>query len=86
MDRRAWPPNLVGISTITPTVKRGYALADECRVRGIPVILGGPHVTFLPEEALAHADLVVRVSGYSSYFHVLAPEIQDEVIARTVVA
>jgi radical SAM superfamily enzyme YgiQ (UPF0313 family) len=56
-------PDLVGISTITATVKRGYALADECRALGIPVILGGPHVTFLPDEALAHAELVVRGEG-----------------------
>jgi radical SAM superfamily enzyme YgiQ (UPF0313 family) len=67
-DLAAWiaehgQPDVVGISTITPTVQRGYALADECRARGIPVILGGPHVTFLPEEALAHADLVVRGEG-----------------------
>ena len=56
-------PALVGISTITATVKRGYALAGECRALGIPVILGGPHVTFLPDEALGHADLVVRGEG-----------------------
>ena len=67
-DLQAWMtkhgrPDKVGISTITATVQRGYALADECRSLGIPVILGGPHVTFLPEEALAHGDLVVRGEG-----------------------
>ena len=67
-DLQAWiaehgRPDVVGISTITATVKRGYALADECRALGIPVILGGPHVTFLPDEALAHAELVVRGEG-----------------------
>lgn len=67
-DLAAWiaahgRPDVVGISTITATVKRGYALADECRAMGLPVILGGPHVTFLPDEALAHADLVVRGEG-----------------------
>ena len=67
-DLTAWianngRPDAVGISTITPTANRGYALADQCRTLGIPVILGGPHVTFLPEEALTHADLVVRGEG-----------------------
>ena len=56
-------PDVVGISTITATAKRGFAIADECRSRGIPVILGGPHVTFLPDEALEHAELVVRGEG-----------------------
>jgi radical SAM superfamily enzyme YgiQ (UPF0313 family) len=56
-------PEVVGISTITATAKRGFAIADQCRSRGIPVILGGPHVTFLPDEALAHAELVVRGEG-----------------------
>jgi radical SAM superfamily enzyme YgiQ (UPF0313 family) len=56
-------PEVVGISTITATVIRGYALADECRALRIPVILGGPHVTFVPDEALAHAGLVVRGEG-----------------------
>ena len=32
-----------------------------------------------------HRDLVVRVSGYSSYFHSLTEEVQDEVIGRTMV-
>ncbi|HNQ87574.1 MAG TPA: cobalamin-dependent protein [Verrucomicrobiota bacterium] len=64
-DLAAWTarhgrPDIVGISTITATVKRGYQLADECRARGIPVVLGGPHVTFLPEEALTHAGLPSR--------------------------
>jgi radical SAM superfamily enzyme YgiQ (UPF0313 family) len=56
-------PDVVGISTITSTVKRGYAIAAECRALGIPVVLGGPHVTFVPEEALGHAGLVVRGEG-----------------------
>ncbi len=65
-------PEVVGISTITATAKRGYALAEACRARGIPVILGGPHVTFLPQEALAHADLVVRGEGEGAMNALLA--------------
>ena len=55
--------DLVGISTITPTAPRAYAIADRIRDMGIPVILGGPHVTFLADEALDHADYVVRGEG-----------------------
>ncbi|MBN2030359.1 radical SAM protein [bacterium] len=52
--------DMVGISTITSTAPRAYAIADKCRSLGVPVMMGGPHVTFLPDEALQHADYVIR--------------------------
>jgi radical SAM superfamily enzyme YgiQ (UPF0313 family) len=55
--------DLVGISTITSTAPRAYAIADRVRAMGIPVLMGGPHVTYLTEEALGHADYVVRGEG-----------------------
>ena len=55
--------DLVGISTITPTADNAYTIADTLRKQGITVIMGGPHVTFLPEEALSHADFVIRGEG-----------------------
>jgi radical SAM superfamily enzyme YgiQ (UPF0313 family) len=53
------PANLVGITTMTTTVKRGYAIADHYRRRGIKVVMGGMHVSCLPQEALQHCDAVV---------------------------
>jgi radical SAM superfamily enzyme YgiQ (UPF0313 family) len=55
--------DLVGISTITSTAPRAYAIADKVRGMGLPVIMGGPHVTYLADEALAHADFVIRGEG-----------------------
>jgi len=49
---------LVGISCMTYNAPRAYEIADELRRRGRPVVLGGYHPTFLPDEAAAHADAV----------------------------
>ena len=54
-----FPADLVGISVMTGTARRAYALAEHFRSRGIPVVLGGVHVTILPEEAARHADAIV---------------------------
>ncbi len=51
--------DLVGISLMTGTSIEGYAIADRFRAQGVPVVLGGVHVTLLPEEAALHADCVV---------------------------
>jgi radical SAM superfamily enzyme YgiQ (UPF0313 family) len=51
--------DLIGMTVITGTAPRAYQLADHFRQRGIPVVLGGPHVTLIPEDAQPHADSVV---------------------------
>jgi radical SAM superfamily enzyme YgiQ (UPF0313 family) len=55
--------DLVGISTITSTAPRAYAIADKVRAMGVPVLMGGPHVTYLADEALEHADYIIRGEG-----------------------
>jgi radical SAM superfamily enzyme YgiQ (UPF0313 family) len=51
--------DLVGLTVITGTAVRAYALAARFRRRGIPVALGGPHVTLVPDDAQPHADSIV---------------------------
>lgn len=51
--------DLIGISVITGNAVRAYQMADHYRRRGIPVVLGGVHVSILPGEAMQHADAIV---------------------------
>ena len=50
--------DLIGLTVITGTAPRSYELSNRFRKQGIPVVLGGPHVTLAPEEAMRHADAV----------------------------
>jgi radical SAM superfamily enzyme YgiQ (UPF0313 family) len=51
--------DLVGISVLTANAPRAYQISDNLRQRGMTVVLGGYHVTAMPEEALNHCDAVV---------------------------
>jgi radical SAM superfamily enzyme YgiQ (UPF0313 family) len=55
--------DLVCISTITSTAIRAYRMAKRLKALDIPVIMGGTHPTFLPDEALEYADFVIRGEG-----------------------
>lgn len=55
--------DIIGISSITSTAPRAFQIAKKFRSMGIPIIMGGPHSTFLPEESLKYADYVVRGEG-----------------------
>ncbi len=55
--------DVVGLSTTTSTVPAAYAMGDDLRSRGVPVVMGGSHVTFMADEALDHADYVARGEG-----------------------
>ena len=59
LDKESDAPDLVGISVNSKTACRAYAIADAYRKRGSKVVLGGIHVTALPDEGLEHADAVL---------------------------
>jgi radical SAM superfamily enzyme YgiQ (UPF0313 family) len=50
--------DLVGITFHTPSAFHAYNIATSFRSRGIRVVMGGPHVTLLPEEASQYADVI----------------------------
>ncbi len=64
-------PDLAAFSVETFTARRGYAIADGYRARGVPVVMGGYHPSFLPEEALEHADAVVVGDAEGSWERLL---------------
>ena len=55
---------LVGIGAMTRMAAKAYRMADAVRAAGIPVVMGGPHITEVPDEALGrdggtrHADAI----------------------------
>jgi hypothetical protein len=51
-------PDVVGITFHTPSAYHAYGLAARFRSQGACVVMGGPHVTLLPEEGARHADVI----------------------------
>jgi radical SAM superfamily enzyme YgiQ (UPF0313 family) len=53
------PTDLLVISVETFTALRAYRIARSYRRQGVPIVMGGYHVTLLPEEAQQKADAIV---------------------------
>jgi radical SAM superfamily enzyme YgiQ (UPF0313 family) len=53
------PTDLVALSVETFTALRAYKIARAFRARGVPVVMGGYHVTLIPDEAAREADAIV---------------------------
>ena len=64
--------DLIAMTVETYTARRAYQLADRYRERGLPVVMGGYHPTFVPEEALEHADAVVKGDAEGIWERVVA--------------
>src|SRR5689334_10510856 len=60
-------PDLVVIQVYITSARRSYEIADFFRARGVRVVLGGLHVTSLPDEAAAHADTVFLGPGEETW-------------------
>jgi len=61
------PFDIVGLSIMTEQARRGYAIADEFRKRGVFTVIGGIHASILPDEAKRHCDAVVAGEGERSW-------------------
>jgi radical SAM superfamily enzyme YgiQ (UPF0313 family) len=74
--------DVVGITAVTQTIKRAYKIADALK-RQFPekrVIMGGPHVSAMPQEAVSHADHVVVGEGESVIRDLVEGRVSDTII------
>src|ERR1700750_2285698 len=60
-------PDLVVIQVYITNAYRAYKIADHYRARGSYVLLGGLHVTSLPEDAATHADTIFIGPGEHTF-------------------
>lgn len=63
--------DLVCITVETYNAKRSYKIAEKFRQRGIPVVMGGYHVTLCPEEAAEYCDSVIVGNGETVWAEML---------------
>src|SRR6266571_5054604 len=75
---------LVGIGAMTRMIAKAYRVADAVRAAGVPVVMGGPHVTELPDEALGrsggprHADAVALGEADETWPQIVADAARGE--------
>ena len=67
------PPglDLAAISSYSAQIDEAYELSRRLQARGVPTVIGGPHVTALPDEASAHCTAVVAGEGEAHWSQVL---------------
>ena len=75
-----YKPTLVGLTATTPLVNDAYRIAAFCRSNGIKTVMGGVHVSILPEEALKHVDMVVIGEGEESLLKIARGEHEGRII------
>src|ERR1044071_9452855 len=75
---------LVGIGAMTRMIAKAYRVADAIRAAGIPVVMGGPHVTEIPDEALGknggprHADAIALGEADQTWPKIVADAARGE--------
>lgn len=72
---------IVAISSFSARIKDAYRQADELKALGVTVIMGGLHVTALPDEALKHADAIVVGEGELAW-HAIVHDIENNELKK----
>jgi anaerobic magnesium-protoporphyrin IX monomethyl ester cyclase len=78
-------PDFVGITGTTAVIADAYEIADWCKSKGHKTILGGVHVTIMPEEGLKHADFVVCGEGEDALVKILSGEAKEGIVKGEII-
>ena len=73
-------PDFVGITGTTAVIADSYEIADWCRKNNYKTILGGVHVSVMPEEGLNHADYVVVGEGEKALVKILDGKTKEGIV------
>lgn len=74
--------DLVGMTVITGTANRAYELAAQFRGRNVTVVMGGPHVTLVPDDAQPHADAIAVGYAEETWPQLLRDFVRGEIKPR----
>lgn len=74
--------DLAAMTAITGSATRAYEMSAQLRERGIPVVIGGPHVTLAPEDAVSHADALVTGFAEETWPQLLRDFVKGEMKPR----
>ncbi len=75
---------LVGIGAMTRMIAKAYRMADAVRATGVPVVMGGPHITEVPDEPLGrdggpqHADAIALGEADETWAQIVADAARGE--------
>ncbi len=78
-------PDFVGITGTTAVISDAYEIAEWCRRNGLKTILGGVHVSVMPEEALQYADYVVKGEGEDALVKILEGRAEKGIVTGKVI-
>ncbi|RKY88250.1 B12-binding domain-containing radical SAM protein [candidate division KSB1 bacterium] len=75
--------DVVGITAMTSTAPRAYEIASIIKNinKKIKIVMGGSHISFMPEEALNYADSVVIGEADEIITDIIEGKISDRIIA-----
>lgn len=80
-ELKKFNPDITGITATTTLAPEAYRIADRARELGFRTVLGGVHATIFPDEALRHADIVVKGEGELAMIDIINNNIKSGLVS-----